>query len=99
MIRTQIYLTAEQKARLEAVAKSRSVSMADVVRDAVSCYLANNDSEHRLSVLRDTFGAIGEWKEHDGVSLVRGLREQWKRPLDDSEDYVGKRCPEGSDRS
>lgn len=99
MLRTQIYLTADQKARLEAIAKSRSVSMADVVRDAVSSYLANNDSERRLSVLRDTFGAIGEWKDHDGVSLARDLREQWKRPLEGSGDDADDGSPKGGDRS
>jgi hypothetical protein len=99
MLRTQIYLTADQKARLEAIAKSKSVSMADVVRDAVSSYLANNDSELRLSVLRDTFGAIGEWKDHDGVSLARSLREQWERPLDGTEDDPNKGSREGGDRS
>ncbi len=91
MLRTQIYLTADQKARLEAIAKSRSVSMADVVRDAVSLYLAGNESEHRLNVLRDTFGAVSEWKEHDGVVLARSMRDQWKRPYDDAD----RGCPEG----
>ena len=102
MLRTQIYLTADQKARLEAIAKSKSVSMADVVRDAVSSYLVNNDSERRLIVLRDTFGAIGEWKGHDGVILARDMREQWRRPLgdvDNTGDDAEKGTPEGGDRS
>jgi len=91
MQRTQIYLTSDQKARLEAIAGSRSVSMADVIRDAVSQYLAGSGNEHRLNVLRDTFGAVAEWKCHDGVELARQMRSQWSRPPKDSQD----KSPEG----
>jgi predicted DNA-binding protein len=80
VLRTQIYLEDEQKARLEAIARSRSVSMADVVREAVSEYLAKNEADHRSAVVRETFGAVSEWGDRDGVDLVREIRGQWRRP-------------------
>ncbi len=78
MERTQVYLTAEQKARLEAIARARSVPMADVVRDAISQYLLANEPDQILAVIRETFGAVVEWKDRDGVALQRELRSMWE---------------------
>lgn len=91
MERTQIYLTSEQKARIEAIAKSRSVPMADVIRDAVSHYLAVSDPGERSRVLQRTFGSVTEWKEQDGLELSRGLRSQWSRQASGSSQVEGKR--------
>lgn len=79
MERTQIYLTNEQKARIEAIARSKSISMAEVVRDAISQYLQTNEKSHGVTVLRDTFGAVPEWKGQDGVYRARQLRSLWTR--------------------
>lgn len=78
MERTQIYLTAEQKARIEAIARARSVPMADVVRDAVAQYLLANEPDQLLAVIRETFGAVAEWKDKDGVVLQREIRSTWE---------------------
>ncbi len=77
MKRTQVYLTEEQKAALDDIAKMRSVSMAEVVREAVSEYLERKTSENRLAVLDETFGAVLEWQDADGVEYVRNLRSGW----------------------
>ncbi|MEX0973821.1 MAG: CopG family transcriptional regulator [Bacillota bacterium] len=78
MERTQIYLAAEQKARLEAIARAKSVPMADVVRDAVAQYLLASEPDQLLTVIKETFGAVVEWKEKDGVALQRELRSMWE---------------------
>lgn len=82
MERTQIYLTSEQKTALEELSKMRSVSMADVVREAICEYLARNTVEHRLKVLDDTFGAVPEWRDVDSVEFVRKLRSEWAERLE-----------------
>jgi hypothetical protein len=88
--RTQIYLTSDQKARIEAIAKARSVPMALVIRDAVSHYLAASDPGERSRVLQQTFESVPEWKEQDGLKLARDLRSQWSRPASGSARGEGK---------
>jgi Arc/MetJ-type ribon-helix-helix transcriptional regulator len=77
MKRTQIYLTEEQKTALDGIAKMRSISMAEVVREAVSEYLERKTSETRFAVLDETFGAVPEWQDVDSVEHVRSLRSDW----------------------
>jgi Arc/MetJ-type ribon-helix-helix transcriptional regulator len=77
MKRTQVYLTEEQKAALDDIAKMRSISMAEVVREAVSEYLDGRTSETRFAVLDETFGAVPEWQDADSVEHVRNLRSGW----------------------
>ncbi len=77
MERTQIYLTSVQKARLEAVARARSVSMADVVREAVDKYLLDIGPDQLILTIRETFGVAKEWKDRDGVEIQRELRSMW----------------------
>lgn len=77
MERTQIYLTSEQKTRLEAVARARSVSMADVVREAVDTYLLDIAPDQLILAMKETFGVAKEWKDRDGVEIQRELRSMW----------------------
>ncbi|MEX2458198.1 MAG: CopG family transcriptional regulator [Actinomycetota bacterium] len=59
--RTQIYLTAEQRRRLDQLARGRDASLAEVIRDAVDAYLervAPDPSE----ALEATFGALPRLK-------------------------------------
>lgn len=53
--RTQIYLTAEQRERIDRVARARGTTMADVIRTAVDQYL--NESPDPSAALAATFGA------------------------------------------
>lgn|GEM_PF-527394 len=86
MKRTQIYLTEEQKTRLEEIARLRSVSMADVVRDAVSQYLRASERQQTELILERTFGSIRAWQGRDGVDLARELRRDWERQPGEGED-------------
>ena len=54
--RTQIYLTDDQRRRIDRVAAARGLTMAEVVRRAVDDYLDTEpDAEHTLAA---TFGAV-----------------------------------------
>lgn len=72
--RTQIYLTHEQWARVEAKANRIGVSAAEVVRRAVDAYCAS--PEDFRSAVR---AASGAWRNRklDAEAYVRGLREEW----------------------
>ena len=62
--RTQIYLTADQRKRLDELAKRESTSMAELVRRAIDRFLAEekpNDDEID-EVLRSTFGIFPDFE-------------------------------------
>jgi len=57
--RTQIYLTKEQRAKLDAVAKREKRSLAGLIREAVDRYLETVPSAaDRDRILAETFGAL-----------------------------------------
>ncbi len=53
--RTQIYLTDEQRQRIDRVAAAKGVTMAQLIRDAVDEYL--DDEPDPDTALSSTFGA------------------------------------------
>lgn len=72
--RTQVYLTAGQRAELDRRARAEHKTMAHVIRDAVDRYLADEISgEERDRVLSDTFGAC------PGLGQRVPLRDEWAR--------------------
>lgn len=78
-IRTQIYLTAEQRRRLDARRKREGRTLAALVREAVDTYLANDTSSMEEALDR-TFGSMpelavpsrGEWERRDRRIRSRG---------------------------
>ncbi|MGH8935010.1 MAG: CopG family transcriptional regulator [Acidimicrobiia bacterium] len=54
--RTQVYLTHEQRKRLDALAEAEGVTMAEIVRRALDAYLDEEAPDPEL-VLAATFGA------------------------------------------
>lgn len=56
--RTQIYLTDEQRSRIDRAATAGGVTMAEVVRRAIDAYLS--DDPDPTDALRSTFGADPE---------------------------------------
>lgn len=77
--RTQIYLTAEQRRRLDARRKREGRTLAALVREAVDTYLANDTSSMEEALDR-TFGSMpelavpsrGEWERRDRRIRSRG---------------------------
>lgn len=53
--RTQVYLTADQRARIDRVAAAEGVTMAEVIRRALDDYL--DDDVDATEALAATFGA------------------------------------------
>ena len=65
--RTQIYLSDEQRARLDEFAGRKRLTMAEVVRRAIDAYLATDDD------LDATFGAA------PGFGASVPSRDEWDR--------------------
>jgi predicted transcriptional regulator len=59
-LRTQIYLTADQRRRLDAIARADDKPLAGVIRDAVDEYLEHAGPEAQAA-LANTFGAAAEF--------------------------------------
>jgi Mlc titration factor MtfA (ptsG expression regulator) len=68
--RTQIYLTEEQRRRLDAWAKREGKTLAQVIRDAVDAYVAE-DPPDLEAVLRESFGSMPD--------LEAPSRDEWDR--------------------
>ena len=81
MVRTQIYLDEEDKAELEALAKTRKVAMADLIRDGIRAIL----NESRLSAQTKMIDDLaGLWEDRDdikdGISYENEIRRS-SRPI------------------
>ena len=76
MVRTQIYLTEEEKAGVEAVAASRGISQSDVIRLAVDDLLAGQGVKDKTALIDRIAGV---WAGREDLPDVRQLRAGWKR--------------------
>jgi predicted DNA-binding protein len=68
--RTQIYLTAEQRQRIDALTEAEGVSLAEVVRRALDAYLDAAQADP-ATALAATFGAVPD--------LEIPARDEWDR--------------------
>jgi hypothetical protein len=71
--RTQIYLTDDQRRRLDARGRRTGAPMARMIREAVDAYLAD-DRPDVQAALDDTFGALPD--------LEVPSRDEWDRDPD-----------------
>lgn len=55
--RTQIYLTVEQRRRLDALRAERGETLAALIREAVDSYLEGSSDRNSEEALAETFGA------------------------------------------
>ncbi len=74
-MRTIIDLSDRQIGALERISRSRKLSRAELIRQAVDRYL-----QEYLASRDEAFGLWkGEGVREDGVALQRRLRKEWKR--------------------
>lgn len=60
-VRTQIYLTEEQRARLEALMKRDGKSLAELVREAIDAFLGSGGVDPQ-EAMASTFGADPDFR-------------------------------------
>lgn len=68
--RTQLYLTADQRRRIDARVRREGTSLAHVVREALDQYLNDNDAD-LAAALDEAFGALPD--------LTVPNRDEWDR--------------------
>ncbi len=71
--RTQIYLTDDQRRRLDARGRRTGAPMARLIREAVDAYLVS-DRPEALAALDETFGTLPD--------LEVPTRDEWDRDAD-----------------
>jgi predicted DNA-binding protein len=80
MVRTQIYLTDEQKLQLERLAAASGRKQSEMIREAIDGYLAQREPTDWQAA----FEAVrGMWAERDHLDdFVPNLRAEWERRLE-----------------
>ena len=76
MIRTQIYLTSNQREQLAAIATADGKKQSEVIREAVDYLISRHNRERRQAVLRQ---AAGIWAGRTDLTPLGTLRRTWDR--------------------
>lgn len=76
MIRTQIYLTEQERDALGQLAAETGRPQSELIRDAVDQFISLTSKAHREAVLGRT---VGLWKNRTDLPDFAALRRQWDR--------------------
>ena len=76
MVRTQVYLTEEERSSLAKLARTRRARQSVLIREAIDSYIERNDAAHRLAVLKRL---AGMWKDRDDLPDFAQLRRESDR--------------------
>jgi len=76
MVRTQIYLTDQQRDELSALARRSGKKQSELIREAIDHLIHESGQSRREAVLRD---AAGMWKERTDLPDFGAVRAEWDR--------------------
>ncbi len=76
MVRTQVYLTEDERAGLEEVGRATGKKQSELIREAIDMFLDSAGDSYRDSVLSE---AAGIWKGRDDLPDMRKARLSWER--------------------
>jgi len=76
MIRTQIYLTEQQRNELATMAKSFGKKQSELIREAIDKLIDQTGKNRRELVLRE---AAGIWKDRTDLPDFKSIRAEWDR--------------------
>ena len=76
MIRTQIYLTEEEKRGLESATISLGKSQSDLIRQALDDLLAKTVGVDKIAIIDEIAGI---WSDRKDIPDIRDLRTNWRR--------------------
>jgi hypothetical protein len=76
MVRTQIYLTVEERDALAVLARASGKKQSELIREAVDALIHHFSRGRREGVLQD---AAGIWKDRADLPDFAGLRKRWDR--------------------
>ena len=76
MVRTQIYLTSEERDGLEAMARATGRKQSELIREAVDRWLESAAESGRSAGLQ---AAAGLWRDRDDLPDFDAVRRSWDR--------------------
>jgi chromosome segregation and condensation protein ScpB len=76
MIRTQIYLTEQQRNELSTLAKAFGKKQSELIREAIDKLIYQAGKNHRKHVLSE---AAGIWKDRTDLPDFLLIRSEWDR--------------------
>jgi len=76
MVRTQIYLTEEERTGLRALVEATGKKQAELIREAIDRLLDTVSDRRRASVLNS---AAGMWRNRSDLPDFKATRQSWDR--------------------
>ncbi len=76
MVRTQIYLTEEERTGLSALVEATGKKQAQLIREAIDRLLDTVSERRRASVLNS---AAGMWRNRSDLPDFKATRQSWDR--------------------
>lgn len=76
MIRTQIYLTEQQRVELAVIARNSGKKQSEIIREAIDRLIDQAGQCRKEIALRE---AAGLWKHRDDLPDFRAIRSEWDR--------------------
>ena len=76
MVRTQIYLTENEKVALGVLGDATGKAQSKLIREAIDDLIARSSKDHRAVVLNKTAGL---WKTRKDLPDFRSVRKGWDR--------------------
>ena len=76
MIRTQIYLTDKQRAKLAVIAENMGKKQSEIIREAIDRFIDQTGRNRKNTALKE---AAGIWKNRDDLPDFRAIRSEWDR--------------------
>lgn len=76
MIRTQIYLTEQQRSELAMLSEIQVKKQSELIREAIDILIEQASQERRNKILNE---AAGIWKNRSDVPDFKTIRSEWDR--------------------
>ena len=76
MVRTQVYLSDRQRAKLALIAKKTGKKQSEIIREAIDRLIDKSGQNEQKAALK---AAAGIWKDRSDLPAYRESRSEWDR--------------------
>lgn len=76
MVRTQLYLTKDERTALAALSAKSGKKQSELIREAIDDMVTRSSRARREAILA---GAAGMWKDRDDLPDFAEVRNRWER--------------------